>query len=532
MEISKTNLPLIPKDTQIPINKEEKTPPLPQEKFSKTEASESGLIGKMSRVMNAKLLDKRGKDFCIRSHVTSRNGITYISYQSTKPSKEKGAPANTGYISAVSPQGEILWESPVREEGLSKLKIGPDGTIFAITRDHLRALNTEGLLKFEHKFEEAVHNHWIDSEGNHYFIKDTSRELYKVDKNGNRVDLPADFIGIKGCEVVQSDPDTLFVREGNTFRELDLKEGVKKNEFVYNDPVESKPNSSLTIDHFEVDKKGDIRIWIRNNTFIPSPPPFDEHMGLGFGRFSRFHRWGMPHIPRDDQYYGTQTICVMSMEKLGKDGKIVWKAENLGQSPREVQLLDGTVIYSNNNAEMMENPNYDPNAGSMNYKPKIVGTGKYFIGRIGPGGKKNEEFLKVEGQIQAIMASPREGNFLICHGRNIVSEFNRKGELVRSQAVPAEEKDLYVDGSAGENIIIFKNSMGTRAFGLHLDSGKFTPFTDNEVDYSYKVVSKEMELEEEAARKKDEQGIEVSDEWVNVGGVVLWKNTDRKSDKP
>lgn len=522
MEIQGLGIPSAPVDMKTSPQKEPDAP-LPSESFSKgSDAGQMMNISGAGSMLSVKTLDKRGMGYRYRSAVTAKDGTTYIAYASTKPPKDDSKLENVGYVSAVSPQGEILWESPVNEEGLCEVRVGSDGTIYARTKENLRALQGDGTLKFEHRFEEPVREHYMDSSGNHYFVKESSRELCVLDRDGAPMELPEAFRGVKGSEIIQASPDELYMRDGEKIVQLDLKEGQKKSEITYKDPVEPKSNFSRSIDHMEIDGKGVVRLWIRNNTYVASGPPIDDlHMGLGFG-FG--HRWGFrPHLPPDDQFYSTTTICDMSMEKLGKDGKITGTVNNLDSNPKHVMLQDGTVIYSNNAPEYVDNPNYVPNAGSMNYSPKTIGSGKYFVSRIAPGGMKNEQFIKVDGRIKEIMTDPETGSFFICHGENTVTEYSPDGKALRSQTVPAGDKSPDPVKMAGSNAVIFKDTWGDNLWSLDMDSGKFTPLTDNERDFSFKVIAREMDASGDETLQETGEGIQEFDDWVNVDGVKISK---------
>ena len=225
MDIKNVGLPSAPITAGVPLKKDEALA-LPQESFTRTKTENLGLISNARFVLEAKSLDKQTTDYRMQSYATSPEGTTYISYTSSKVDED--SKQNKGYVSAVSPEGKILWEAPLNEDDLGNLDIGPDGTIYAMTKDHLKALNPDGTLKYEHSFEEPVKNHWMDSSGSHYFVSVQGNELYKTDANGARVELPEGFKGVKGHEFKQTSPDELYVRQGTTISALDLKEGKKK----------------------------------------------------------------------------------------------------------------------------------------------------------------------------------------------------------------------------------------------------------------------------------------------------------------
>jgi hypothetical protein len=123
-----------------------------------------------------------------------------------------------------------------------------------------------------------------------------------------------------------------------------------------------------------------------------------------------------------------------------------------------------------------------------------------------------------------IMADREKGTIVVCHGDNRISEFNAKGELQRSRSLPADKKDFRPVKTAVSGRVIFKDPEGKQACALDMESGKVIPLTDTQKDYSFKVVSKEIEQMEEEIREEVGPGIEEFEEWINVGGVKIEKN--------
>jgi hypothetical protein len=527
MDIKNIGMPSTPLVTGTPLEKEE-TPPMPKESFSRSATESLGLISNASFVMEAKGLEKQSTDYKMQSYTISPEGTTYISYSSSKIDED--TKQKKGYISAVSPEGKILWEAPLNEDKLGDLDVGPDGTIYAITKEHMRALNPDGTSKFEHKFEEPVKNHWMDSEGNHYFVS-AQNELYKSDRSGTRVALPEGLKGVKGCEFKQASADEMYVRQGNTISVLDLKEGKKKGEFVYKDPAEKRDNFSRSIDHFDIGSDGMVKLWIINSTYTPGPPVDygDLHMGLGFGR------WGMGmgrHLPPfDDGFSQSSVYNETSIENIDNNGSIKWKVENLGSSPIAAQLPDGRIVYTNNREIYVPNPNYVENPPPGQYVAKTISSGKISLGIVGPEGQKSEEALTVDGRISKIMANPESGNFFICHGEKKVSQFDSKGDPVATREYPERKGDdqLYPFGLAGKETIILRDLKSERAYALDMKSGVIVDLTDKSSDLSYKVSVREREEEQEV--NKDGQIVEDFGEWINVAGIHIEKKKEASSDR-
>jgi outer membrane protein assembly factor BamB len=508
-------------------NKEEPVP-LREDGFSPTTGTAPSRMNKIdaSAILNARGLDKQDMDYHVKSFDTAPDGTAFVAYYAAKNAEGEGR--HPGYISRVSPQGEILWEAPVDDREIYGVKAGADGTAFVQTREHLKAFNPDGTIKFDHTFDEPVSNHFLDSSGNHYFVSNASRELYIVDREGKKADVPEAMKGVKSHQMLQTSPDELYARDGNTITGLDLKSGAKTMELTYKDPVEKKDNFSRYIDHFEVDDKGKVKLWITNSWREAAPPMYDDfHFGLGIGGF---HRWGgRPHPPMDDYYPQDRYINDKSVEQIDESGAIVWKAENLGSDPTEAMLPDGTVLYTNNREEMVPRP---PSADPQ-YVPSQVGNGQIYVGKISPEGKKEDQAFKVEGRIRRMLVDKETGTVVMCHGKSydetVISEFNDKGEVQRTQALPKSEKSLYPESLSGKNRVILKDSDSKKAYSLDMDTGTLTSLTETDMDHSYKVMMKEMESEEEPKENQEApQGSEEFDGWISIGGVKLPKGDNHE----
>jgi outer membrane protein assembly factor BamB len=510
-------------------HKKETTQPLLEDgyvKGSQAPAKSVSLqnIASASAILNARGLDKQNMDYRVSSYAVAQDGSAFISYSSSKEAGE--GDAVRGYIASISPQGEIQWEAPVSHEGLQEITTGPDGTVYARTKTDLVALNSDGTIKFEHKFEEGVHNQYMDSQGNVYFVKDSSRELYKVDREGNRVELSGDLKGVKGHELVQTSADTLYMRDGNTICAVDLKAGCKKSQCTFKDPVESKANFSRYIDHFDVDGNGDIRLWVTNSTTTQSSSHFDDlHFGLGFGPFGR-RFGGMPHPPMDDDFYRTTTFSDLSLERLDSKGDVQWKAERFSTSPTYSQLPDGAMVFSAGNEEQVPNPNYHEglNSSPGTYIPEKIGSGRYPVGRVSAEGQKDENFIFVEGRPEKIMTSPKTGNFVVSHGEGVMSEFDGKGALTRSHRLPDVGEKLYPQSIVGDRTVILKDQDSKKAYSFDMESGKLMSLTERNLDHSYKVVGKEMEQAGDDELNASQPGdVEIYDGWIEIDGIRIEK---------
>jgi hypothetical protein len=472
-----------------------------------------------SLVLNARGLDKQSMDYRIKSFDTAPDGTTFVIYEAKNAAVEDRHP---GYLSRITPQGEI-WEAPIDDKELCAVKAGPDGTSFVQTKEHIRSYNADGTLRFDHTFEEPVNNHFMDSKGNHYFVSSNSREFYVIDKDGRRAEIPEAMKGVKSHQVIQASPDEFYARDGSTIVCVDVKSGKKSKEFTYKDPAEPKQNLSRYIDHFEVDRAGNVKLWITNSYRQPAMPMYDDfHFGIGGMR-----RWGgMPHPPMDDRFYQDTYINDMSLEQVDDNGKTVWKAESLGADPTKAMLPDGSVLYTNNREELVPRPaDADPQ-----YVPSQIGSGKVFVGKIGPGGTKDDSAFKVEGKIRRMLVDSESGTVIMSHGKSydetVITEFNAKGEALRTHALPRSDRALYPERLSGKNQVILQDSEREKAYSLDMESGKLTCLTDTATDHSYKVLTKELAEDEELKESADAlPGSEEFDEWITIGGVKLPKKS-------
>ncbi|MDQ7821707.1 MAG: hypothetical protein RDV48_02815 [Candidatus Eremiobacteraeota bacterium] len=489
----------------------------PGDQFTTGAAEAPRLMANLSSLLGAKGLDKQTMDYRVKSYATGSDGTTFLSYGSNRNEEGKAK----GYLSAVSKEGEVLWEAPVSEEGLSELTVGPDGTLFATTKTSMKAFNADGTLKFDHAFKGEVKEHFMDSAGNHYFLGQSPRELYRIAGDGSPLELPEALRGLTPQELKHPSTDELYMRDGSTISAFNLKEGRKTGEVTWQDTMEKKNNFSRYIDHFDVDDKGRIKVWIQNNTTIPSHHSFHDDLHFGLGGFRR--PWGgMPHPPMDDEFYSSTTVTDMSIEQLGKEGKVQWTAANLGSDPVCGQLPDGSVFYTTNRDQLVDNPKYQDPPPPGTYEPRTIASGKVFVGRVGPGGKKDEEALMVEGKVKKILVNAEKGTFVVRHGNDGVSEYSSKGELIRSATIPGTGSYLFPMGLQGNDKVILEETEGKKAFSFDMGSGSLTPLTDRERDFSYKVISKEMG-DVEVPAGGGAEGIEETDEWVTIGGIKLNK---------
>ncbi len=232
----------------------------------------------------------------------------------------------------------------------------------------------------------------------------------------------------------------------------------------------------------------------------------------------------MPHPPMDDSYYMPRTWNDLSLEQLDGSGKVAWAATGFGASPIESQLKDGTVIYSKNTAENVPNPNYIENPPpNTPYQPREIPTGKIFVGTITPDGKKNEKAFTVEGTIQRIMTNEETGSFFVCHGENKASEYSSSGELISRTTIPQVDVKLYPEGLSGQKSVILRDGERKKAYSFDVESGKLTKLTETDMDYSYKVLIKEMENQEDTPDAPAAQTMEEDDRYIYIDGIKMDK---------
>ena len=217
-------------------------------------------------------------------------------------------------------------------------------------------------------------------------------------------------------------------------------------------------------------------------------------------------------------------LIIFRLSALTGRGNIAWSTGSLGSSVISSQFNDGAVMYTGNESEIVPNPNYieNPPPGTP-YIPQETSSGRYFVGTVSADGEKRDRAFTVEGQVSAIYASRETGNCLICHGKDRVSEYNAQGGLVAEKTIPDTGGVLTPKGIAGPHGVLLNDKDGLNAYAFDMETGKLTKLTESEDDYSYKVITKEMEKED--AEAPDESGQEVDDlgDFISIDGIRLRK---------
>ncbi|MDQ7825026.1 MAG: hypothetical protein RDV48_19655 [Candidatus Eremiobacteraeota bacterium] len=471
-----------------------------------------------SSVLEARGLSKKQNDFRVTATASAPGGTTYVAYTSSR--KEKAAVSS--YISAVSPQGEIRWERPLALETIYSISSDAEGTLFIRSSGNFTALHADGTVKFDQKLPEAMSGHYADSSGNHYFIKSGSREFFMTGPDGLPRDLPGGLKGIKGQEIAEGPGGTLCVRDGTTLTMVDLEKGTKTGGFAWKDTVEQKPNFARHIDHSELDAEGNVRLFIENTTVSPPPPRYDD-FGMGFGGGFGRPFGGRPHLPpHEDPIYDMQVYTDFTLEKYDGAGKLSWKVDGLDDKGIYAPLPDGALVFSVNRNEMIPNPNYKENGGDpFAYQGKTIPSGRVYIGKITPGGKKVDEAFTVEGKVEKILVDKKSGSFVISLGENKFSRFDSQGELIKSHTLDVSKGRFFAERLEGDHHVILKEGGGAKAYSLDMESGTLTTLTDSEADHCYGLAARDLENEVPSGEGKAE--VEEFDEWVNVGGIRIQK---------
>lgn len=473
----------------------------------------SGAPGSLRLVNQAALfeskgLDKAAMDFRATSWASSPDGTLYVAYAASKTQKDDNR--NKGYIAAISGKGEILWESPVADGGLDSLKVGGDGTLYAMTDGSFRALNPDGTLKFQHHFEHGVTGHWMDSSGTHYFTTIDGFELCSIDGAGEFRSVPECMKGLKCHEIKQPSPDTLYVRSGKAIHKLDLKRGEREWVNDFEQKLPQKSDWSQHIDHFDMEPGGALRIWIQN-TFVSQSAfgPSGSHAS----------------------FFDESVVTDLSMVKADEKGHILWRIESLGSSPINAESGDGSCFFSLNNKEYAPNPAYSEKGDGQTprdpkYQPRTIPTGRVFVGKIDSAGKRNDSLCAVSEPVKAMHSNRESGNVLIFHGDGEMSEFDPEGSLVRRQSVKCGEERLYPFGVAGRETVLFKNLGDKKVFALDMEHGDMKSITETERDLSMGVITREIDRHRQDP--DSEKSIEKTDEGISVDGIWLPVNKEEE----
>ncbi|MGV8122343.1 MAG: hypothetical protein AB2L14_21495 [Candidatus Xenobiia bacterium LiM19] len=491
------------------------------------------LMKNMSQVLTAHGINKSSVDYRMSTSITSSDGTMYFSYLSTQNLQND---KSTGYLAAVSPDGSILWERASDHEGPSILNAGEDGTVYLRSTKHITALNPDGTLKFEHQFSSPVKaKQIVDAKGNSYFQKSDSKELYIVNAKGQQVELPE---GLKrrsmfpdtpdinhGSDCVQVSDNELYIRNGNHFELCDLAKGEITREFEFICPRDPTGKTVRSVSRFTVDNKGAVNVYMNSLPAYDGNPVRVVCQGAA-GSPSSFQKPN-PALARNSPFMSMEGVVVesggienLSIARVDSNGRTISVNCFDGLITSSAELGDGSFLYT-----MEEKRTPGKLASGMTL---TIGAeqdelprkeSRTFIGKVGPDGKRNDLFVRVDGRVTAILPSPEGDFFYVQHGRNSLSQFTSNGKLLNTASIPQDGNDYIPLNALSDDRFIMMSMEKGCAFLYDMNSGAVTPLTDRERDHTSKVLESEIKRSENG--KAADLSVTEYDDLIDVGGIQL-----------
>jgi len=278
MQINNINTGFTPQSINAPLKKDESVS-LPSESFQRSLSQGPASYKSLSSLLKAYDQDfevggiDKTRNYSVNSYCRADDGSAFVCYGSQFTFGEN---QKSGYIAALSPNGDIQWERPVQDAFMMKVQVAPDGSPTILDGSRLISLNRDGSLRFERKLEGFVTRHLFDSSGNHYVLDGFNGCPVKLDPSGNPQKLPDSFGDIKWTEVNQRGNDEVYVKDGNRYCVFDLKSGTKKSDFVSHDRVKPQEGFARNALICQPDRDGNLTVMISESR-IPawnSPNPF------------------------------------------------------------------------------------------------------------------------------------------------------------------------------------------------------------------------------------------------------------------
>jgi|GEM_PF-1813952 len=493
----------------------------------------------ISRVLTARGINKRSVDYRMSTCTTSSDGTMYFSYLSAQNLHND---KSTGYLAAVSADGSILWERASDHEGPSILNAGEDGTVYLRSTEHITALNPDGTLKYEHQFSSPVQaKQIVDANGNSYFQKSDSKELYIVNAKGQEVELPdglnrrsmfPDTTDINsGSDCVQVSDNELYIRNGNHFALCDLAKGEITREFEFIPPKDPTGRTVRSVSRFTVDKNGAVNVYMKSLPAYDGNPVRVVRPGAA-GSPSSFQKPN-PALARNSPFMSMEGVVVasggsenLSIARVDRNGRTISVNHFDGLVTSSAELGDGSFLYTME--EKMTPGKLAPgvtlSVGAVltigaehdELPRKKSGT---FIGKVGPDGKRNDLFVRVDGGITAVLPSTEGDSFYVHHGRNSLSQFTSKGKLLNTASIPQDGNDYIPLNALPDDRFIMMSMEKGCAFLYDMNSGSITPLTDRERDHSSRVLESEIKRSENG--KAADLSVTEYDDLIDVGGIQL-----------
>jgi outer membrane protein assembly factor BamB len=431
-------------------------------------------------------IQKSKYDFRLRGFAQGPDGTLYTAY--SDPNQEKG-----NYISAQSADGEVKWETNVGENGLLDISTGPDGMLYARTKDKLVAFEPDGERKFEHDFEGRVSEERVHSNGNTYFRENYNNNLYIIDNTGKRMETPPEMSQLRPGDIRIMD-NNMWFQERTVLKRFDQTNGVKTAEYRFEEFKEKMVNK---INDFKPLPNDELLVFGNDEeTVMDNHYPHHFHK---FGKFGMGAGWGMPHLPMD-YYPSSYTINHNYLAKVDKDSNEQWKVKIPGHNPQLVMRDDGMVMFSS------EYKNKDDD--------------KFHISTIDVNGDQNS-FASVDTRITEFKLRPADNHLFVRVENGTIFEFDEKGKELRA-AEPQDDNKLKIAGFSADGNVLMTDGEKKEIHCWNPDDNKLTRLTDHTKDHTLKIALKQK-LQEQEKQEKDDKTVVIQDEYVTVGGVKVKK---------
>lgn len=453
------------------------------------ENSPTPAISDIARIItNEKIsLDKNKYNYWVQSCAKGPDGTTYIAYQD--PQNAEG-----NYLSAVSPDGVVKWETTPGKSRIESISADLGGIIYVLTNDTFVAYNADGSEKFRHKPQEKISWHFTDKSGLNIFTT-TEGKLYIVGSDGKKLENSKTLDSIKAEDIVIDGEGAIWCRDGKEFVNVNILTGKIINKIKFEDKIKDSSTLKRTIRNFLPLPDGGMLFVLQNNEMEPSPYSssmlFEGHLPLMHARLP----FMFPDIGALGYAGGTKTIISNFIYRLDKFGKVVLETKDLGIDPKFVFTDNGKVFISDNKKD----------------EENLT-----IISTLDNNGKL-ADFTKVDGFIYGLKYRKSDGHLFIELGTKFI-EVNPEGKAIRTVDTTGKLARLRLEGFEDDGSLILYDPGGDSVYRLPASTDVLIKLTDHTKDYYYKVKAPEVYTTEPTGSYSK---IQVCSDQVNIGGVKL-----------
>jgi hypothetical protein len=426
----------------------------------------------VSKVNNIEGLQKSKYHYELAGVDQSPEGTIYSAY--TDFSHGEG-----NYISALSPDGTIKWETRAADDPIIGITTAKDGSVYTRTVNHIIAFDPDGQQKFKHELKEKIYRYSLDSEGNCY-AQTFGGKLYMLDNAGNKLDTPDHLKEMKFLGLLVHPDGNLWCMTVNDVKKFKLDD-TKIQQYQFRQGYWSAGEQVLGI---RPASGGGVFAATRMEKQIPGYP---------------------------DKIHDRKTVEEHFVTKLDSNGKQVWKTPDLGEKLNFAYTTDDRVLFTST---------------------KQNEDGKYGIHRIEPDGKYGL-LASVDHPVVDFKLRPSDNHIFARMNNGMVSEFDTNGNLIGSTRL---DKKMEFRGFTDDGRVLLEKDR--KEFHIWNPGDRSTKrITNHSLDHSYKIdlksgklandikeaLLKDMEDDTSKSPKQKEQPVQIKDDHVIVGGVKLKK---------